>query len=61
MFAKTCQQCHKLYGEGGAIGPDLTGSNRSDLDYLLSNLIDPSAEVGRDFRMSVVQHEGRAA
>jgi putative heme-binding domain-containing protein len=54
VFAKTCQSCHKLYGEGGAVGPDLTGSNRSDLDYLLSNVIDPSAEVGRDFRMSVV-------
>jgi len=55
VFSKTCQQCHKLYGEGGAIGPDLTGSNRSDLDYLLANIIDPSAEVGRDYRMSVIQ------
>ncbi|OWK34477.1 hypothetical protein FRUB_10448 [Fimbriiglobus ruber] len=54
VFSKTCQQCHKLYGEGGAIGPDLTGSNRSDLDYLLSNIIDPSAEVARDYRMSIV-------
>src|SRR5207302_5972630 len=25
VFAKTCATCHKLYGEGGAIGPDLTG------------------------------------
>jgi putative heme-binding domain-containing protein len=55
VFAKSCAQCHKLFGEGGTIGPDLTGSNRSDLDYLLSNLIDPSSEVGRDFRMSVVR------
>ena len=28
--AKTCQQCHTLYGVGAHIGPDLTGSNRSD-------------------------------
>ncbi len=55
VFAKACAQCHKLFGEGGTIGPDLTGSNRTDLDYLLANLIDPSAEVGRDFRMSVVR------
>src|SRR5207248_11461557 len=55
VFSRTCQQCHKLYGEGGTIGPDLTGSNRSDLDYLLSNIIDPSAEVAQDYRMSVVR------
>jgi putative membrane-bound dehydrogenase-like protein len=54
VFSKTCQSCHRLYGEGATIGPDLTGSNRSDLDYLLSNIIDPSAEVARDYRMSVV-------
>src|SRR5262249_28294251 len=55
IFSKTCQQCHKLYGQGGTIGPDLTGSNRSDLDYLLANILDPTAEVARDFRMSVVR------
>ena len=55
VYAKTCQACHKLYGEGTPIGPDLTGSNRNDLDYLLSNLIDPSAEVAKDYRMSAVQ------
>jgi putative membrane-bound dehydrogenase-like protein len=57
LFQKTCQQCHKLYGEGSTIGPDLTGSNRSELEYLLSNLVDPSAEVGRDYRMSIVATE----
>jgi putative membrane-bound dehydrogenase-like protein len=55
LFSKSCQQCHKLFGEGGAIGPDLTGSNRTDLDYLLANLIDPSAEVAKDYRMSAVE------
>jgi putative heme-binding domain-containing protein len=55
VFSKTCQQCHKLFGEGGTIGPDLTGSNRSDMEYILSNVIDPSAEVARDYRMSVVR------
>lgn len=54
LFKKTCQQCHRLFGEGGTIGPDLTGSNRTNLDYLLGNIIDPSAEIGRDYRMSIV-------
>ncbi|MCS6863680.1 MAG: c-type cytochrome [Gemmataceae bacterium] len=55
LFMQHCQQCHKLFGEGHTIGPDLTGGNRHNLDYLLANLVDPSAEVGRDFRMSVVR------
>ncbi|HVC95619.1 MAG TPA: c-type cytochrome, partial [Pirellulales bacterium] len=55
IYGKVCQTCHVLYGEGGKIGPDLTGSNRANLDYVLSNVIDPSAEIGRDFRMSVIE------
>ena len=36
------------------MGPDLTGGNRSNLDYLLSNLVDPSSVVDKDYRMSVL-------
>jgi putative heme-binding domain-containing protein len=53
-FNQVCASCHVLYGEGKHIGPDLTGSNRDNLDYLLENVIDPSAVVAADFRMSVV-------
>jgi putative heme-binding domain-containing protein len=55
LYSKNCQQCHMLFGEGGKIGPDLTGSNRANLDYLLSNIIDPSAEVARDYHVSIVE------
>ncbi|MCG8583457.1 MAG: c-type cytochrome [Pirellulales bacterium] len=54
VYKNTCQQCHKLYGEGGVIGPDLTGSNRDNLDYILENVIDPSAVVARDYQMQVI-------
>ncbi|MGC3969872.1 MAG: hypothetical protein QM775_21840 [Pirellulales bacterium] len=46
-------QCHKLYGEGQQIGPDLTGANRQNMDYLLENMVDPGAVVSADFQMSV--------
>ena len=54
LFAKTCQQCHVLYGVGGSVGPDLTGSNRNNLDYLLSNVLDPSAVMAKEYQPSVI-------
>ncbi|NND95948.1 MAG: c-type cytochrome [Pirellulaceae bacterium] len=54
LYSKLCQTCHRLYGEGGKVGPDLTGSNRDNLDYLLSNIIDPSGVVDKDFRMTIL-------
>jgi putative heme-binding domain-containing protein len=43
-----------MYGEGGAIGPDLTGSNRANLEYLLSNVLNPNGEVQDAYKMVVV-------
>jgi putative heme-binding domain-containing protein len=54
LFQRTCGACHKLYGEGGVIGPDLTGSNRGNIEYLLSNVLNPNAEVQDAYRMVVV-------
>jgi putative membrane-bound dehydrogenase-like protein len=53
-YAAVCAVCHVLYGEGGAVGPDLTGSGRANLDYLLENIVDPSAVVPVDQQMTVV-------
>jgi putative heme-binding domain-containing protein len=55
VFSTICAACHKLYGEGAAIGPDLTGSDRHNLDYLLGNIVDPNAVVPADYRVSVVK------
>jgi putative membrane-bound dehydrogenase-like protein len=52
LFEKTCAVCHRLYGEGKSIGPDLTGSGRGNLDYLLENVVDPSAIVPADYQVS---------
>ena len=55
IFQKTCSNCHRLFGEGGEVGPDITGSNRANLDYVLENVIDPSAVLGKDYRMTVIE------
>ena len=54
VFMNTCGACHQMFNEGGNIGPDLTGSNRSNLDYLLFNILTPSAEIQEDYKMMVV-------
>jgi putative heme-binding domain-containing protein len=55
VFAKTCAQCHTLFDAGGHVGPDITGANRSDLDYLLLNILDPNAVIPAEYRTSVIQ------
>ena len=57
LFTAVCGACHTLYGQGGKIGPDLTGSGRANLDYLLENIADPSGVVSADFRMSLLTHK----
>ncbi|MCA9027469.1 MAG: c-type cytochrome [Planctomycetaceae bacterium] len=54
LFEKTCSTCHVLYGKGGRIGPDLTGANRHNLNYLLENIVDPSAAVSKGFQVSAI-------
>ncbi|MBI5772545.1 MAG: c-type cytochrome [Verrucomicrobia bacterium] len=55
LYDKTCGQCHTLFEVGGKVGPDLTGSARADLDYILHNIIDPNAEIPNDYRASTVE------
>jgi putative membrane-bound dehydrogenase-like protein len=54
VFNRTCQQCHTLYGVGNEIGPDLTGSNRADAEYLLTNIVDPSALITKEYQSSII-------
>jgi len=54
VFQRACGPCHKMYGEGGTLGPDITGSNRANLDYLLFNVLEPNSEVQDAYKMVVV-------
>lgn len=58
---KTCFVCHKLYGEGAEVGPELTGVGRSSLDALLANVIDPNQIIGRGYEnVEVETKDGRS-
>lgn len=54
LFQRVCGPCHKMFGEGGTLGPELTGSNRASLNYLLLNVLEPNAEVSDAYKMVVV-------
>ena len=54
LFQRSCMACHKLHGEGGLLGPDITGANRSNLDYLLDNILDPSGVIQDDYKMVMI-------
>jgi putative membrane-bound dehydrogenase-like protein len=53
LYATSCGQCHVLFGQGGKIGPELTGSNRANLDYILENVTNPNALIGADYELQV--------
>lgn len=54
IFERTCIACHTLYGAGGNVGPELTGSNRANLDYILSQIINPSEVMQESYQLVIV-------
>jgi putative heme-binding domain-containing protein len=55
VFAATCAKCHKLFGEGGVVGPDLTGYERDNLLFWVENIVDPSAAIREEYTTTVVE------
>ena len=53
IFTQTCAICHTLFGYGAKIGPELPGSFE-DVDYLLLNIVDPDAIIGKDYQQVLV-------
>ncbi|MCS1409867.1 MAG: hypothetical protein M2R45_03053 [Verrucomicrobia subdivision 3 bacterium] len=61
IFNQTCGVCHKMYEDGGMIGPDITGADRTNLDYVLDNILNPSNEIQDDYKLVMITtHDGRS-
>ncbi|MCP6768768.1 hypothetical protein NL529_28395, partial [Klebsiella pneumoniae] len=43
-----------LFAVGGKVGPELTGANRGDLNYLIENIIDPSAVIPKEYAATII-------
>lgn len=60
LFQVHCGSCHTLFGKGGTLGPDLTGGGRHSIDYLVENIVDPSAVVASDQTLTMLHlNDGR--
>lgn len=55
VYQKVCSQCHTMYGTGGKVGPELTGSNRANIDYILENILDPSAVIHKEYAVTLIE------
>ncbi len=61
VFKTLCAQCHKIYGDGHEVGPDLTANGRSSFDQLLSNVFDPNLVIGSVYQVyTVIDADGRS-
>ncbi|MDO8944053.1 MAG: c-type cytochrome, partial [Desulfobacterales bacterium] len=61
LFRNTCGSCHRLFGQGGAVGPELTVYNRTDLESMLLAIVNPSAEIREGFEnVSIETRDGRS-
>jgi putative heme-binding domain-containing protein len=61
VFNKVCAQCHTLFDVGGKVGPDITGANRTDLNYLLETILDPNAVIPNEYRTTEIEtKDGRS-
>jgi putative heme-binding domain-containing protein len=55
VFNRVCGQCHKIYGQGQDVGPDITANGRASVEQLLSNVFDPSLVIGAAYQARTVQ------
>jgi putative heme-binding domain-containing protein len=51
IFERTCGACHRLFGEGGQVGPELTGGDRGNVSHWLDNVLDPNALIGAGYEL----------
>jgi putative membrane-bound dehydrogenase-like protein len=60
VFSQTCAACHRLFGEGNQLGPDLTGAERRNTEWLLSQTVDPSVFIRPEYvNHNVEMKDGR--
>ena len=61
LYRQRCGRCHTLFGDGGDVGPDLTGHKRDDFQRMLQSIVSPSAEIREGYEnYLLITQDGRA-
>jgi putative heme-binding domain-containing protein len=61
LFQTSCSGCHRLFAQGGEVGPDLTVHDRTDIESLLLAILNPSAEIREGYENHTVEtRDGRS-
>jgi putative heme-binding domain-containing protein len=55
LFSATCAKCHRLFNQGGQVGPDLTTFKRDDIANMLIQIVNPSAEIREGYETLLVE------
>src|SRR5438445_2323541 len=51
-----CAPCHKVHGQGGDVGPDLSQiGGKFDRTHLIESILDPSAEILQGYRSTIIE------
>ncbi|MCF2950068.1 c-type cytochrome [Paraglaciecola aquimarina] len=57
VFNQYCGACHQLFGQGGHLGPDLTGYDRNNVNSFVLNIVDPNAEIREGYVLYQAKHK----
>jgi putative membrane-bound dehydrogenase-like protein len=57
-FKKLCAQCHLPNAQSTVIAPGLKGSGAKGIEYIVENVINPNAVIGRDYQSRIVMTTG---
>jgi putative heme-binding domain-containing protein len=61
LFKQHCAACHALFGEGNKVGPELTGADRKNREFLIVSVVDPSAVIRPEYvAYTVITADGRS-
>lgn len=55
LYEQNCAVCHQLNGQGGLVGPQLTGIGNRGAERLCEDILDPNQNVDHAFRQTRIE------